>query len=275
MSDLAPRLQALAQTPEAPPKTQNHARALHDRLLTPLQIMISGPDAALAGQLVQALPADAVGFQLTDDFAQADIVVWCSHDFAAEEVAFWEDAPAHLQDHSHLVSYTDTNMQSVGGAYFRNCWAVRSSADTDSLVAVVMRQIRLGKQADEDQAHVLLARFPNVRAAENPAPTTVPASPNGTLAEYLQEQANQLAALDISDTQDSCAAVLERCADAIDHLTTLVQDVPDLPVQEMVFEASDAITLMVIEGDISAATDAVTVLLQLQKEMRQQTCLTV
>lgn len=53
--------------------------------------------------LVDLSGFDVGGTAKTSAFASADVVLWCTQDFDAQEAEVWAAAPDHLKDHSFLV----------------------------------------------------------------------------------------------------------------------------------------------------------------------------
>ncbi len=88
---------------------------------------------------------------------------------------------------------------------------------------------------------------------------------------FLQDRAMALAGVSLSDASAGPAAVLDICAAASEHLADLVTAEPPsdetAEFRDDVLLAADNLVLMRLEDDTRSATDAVTTLLQLQKEL--------
>lgn len=151
---------------------------------------------------------------------------------------------------------------------------------TEALEALVVS----GKQADADHADVLLARlnipFPEAKATTAPAPTA-PATDFNPMARaeaietalsVLQTGADAMMAK--SETIPEPAAILEHCAETSQALAALLMDsAPDDPalnaLRDDAVECEQMIQLLQLERTDEAARDAVSVLLQIKKEMSQ------
>lgn len=263
MDDLVLQLRTLSDDTTHPTKIRNRAKALYDRLTMPVRVAVAGPDANIAAQVIAALPDDAPLLVRTDTVESADVAIWCTVNFGQDEVAFWDAAAPNLQDHSLLVGPMNAHVQDMGNYYFRQ------TCTAENVVQTLVRQIKRGREADADQALALLARHPTTKPVTAPpiAQTTTPAEDCKIVA-FLQEQANVLAAMDITDTTASCERVLAVCAETAQELTIMVATEPDKSLQDAVYDASDAITLMLLEGDMSAAADAVATLIEIQKRFK-------
>lgn len=258
VSDLCAALRGLASDSAAPQKARNRAAALLQRLTTPIKIAVSGPDVVSVADLLHALPARLCDAAISEAMADADIVVWCTQNFDEIEMAYWEDAPASVQDHGLLVGPDDGHIRDMGATYFRNHGTAEQAA------AILQRQIAQAREADADQALALLARHPATPVAVGPCTPALQTPADPGLIAYLQAQADRLMGLDVTGTPESCHAVLTLCQQTVQHLGDLVTTLPDRALHDAVFDATDAITLMQIEGDVGAAADAVTLLIDLR-----------
>ena len=153
------------------------------------------------------------------------------------------------------------------------------------LFEALMRQVNNGRTEDMDQARMLLNRFaPNVgEVVEAPAPAPVP-EPSRTqpakskdevltdALELLRASAGKL--LEGSDGQADPRPedVLEKCVGIAKALSELLQEAGpgDLTLEEVQSDAMESAEMMMLfqlEKDEDAAVDAVTLLLQLKKEI--------
>lgn len=272
MDELIAKLRVLAAQQDVPPKIRKRAECLYRRLSTPLAVGIAGPADDIAMPLIAALQHDSTLSVYTDEVLHADIAIWCTNGFTAEEIAYWEAAPAALQDHSLLVlkaSNDIAHVQSMGECYFRQSIVIEASEDVAKVVKILMQQVRRGREADEDQAIALLVRYPVALAPDQLSAAND--DPTETIADYMQSQANTLASLTLTETAESSKAVLDICVQTMEHLMAQFADLPADKTQEAVLDAADAVTLMALEGDMSAAADAVTVLISLQERFRTAT----
>lgn len=167
-------------------------------------------------------------------------------------------------------------------------WA---SSGGSALSQCIAHQVELGRSSDVDQAQLLLdrlaARSGMVRAGTAPAPAqprepaqaaTEPSQSPGSgavlneAATLLQKRAgNMLELLDGSEDMDN-DALLDQCVDAVAALTGIIegapQDDPDAADLRMdLQDGEEMLLLFQLERGEEAALDAVTLLLQLRKEM--------
>lgn len=173
--------------------------------------------------------------------------------------------------------------------------ALWQSSGGQRLVEGVMSQVMSGRTADMDQAQMLLNRFAEkldvpaatvTAPAQAQAPETVPdrpaeikaAEPKGaekTFAEVLdmlQDCANEMLQKIDRDGKASSEDILARCAGIAGSISGLVQDVDpeDIVMQELQADAQEGEEMMMLlqlERDEDAAVDAVTLLLQMKKEI--------
>lgn len=267
MDDLIGQLGALANDPNAPAKPRKRAAQLLDRLNAPVRVAVAGPDTAAVALLVQDLQSDDDIVLVSDQVVSADIALWCTYAFDGDEIAFWDAAPPVLQDRSLIIGPNAAHIQEMAAAYFRQWCSAGQAAQT------LRRHIKHGREADADQALALLERHPPTpgttpaKAAPVVAAKTAPPAECSILA-YLQTQAERLAAYDVQDTPESCEAVLTLCAETAQKLSEMAGATADAALQEDVFDALDAITLMTLEGDLAAATEAVTLLVSLKTKFK-------
>lgn len=269
MVEFSAELCAIAADPAMPAKVRKRADRLYQRLTTPLTVGVGGPQADLVAVFIDALPDHKSISLRTDQIASADIAVWCTDSFDDTEIAFWDAAPTHLQDHSLLVSLSDGSgghLHDMGAMYFRQWCALETPEHISSVVRTLMRQITRGREADADQAFALVSQY---QPAPAPIVHTPPLpSPYAGVIAYMQSQADTLAGLALNDTAECSAQVLTLCADTAHHLSDLTNDMPDKTLRDAVFDAVDAITLMTLEGDTAAAADAVATLVSLKNRFQ-------
>jgi len=268
---------------------------------------------------------------LDDAIARADLMIWCSQDFAEEEQQLWSLVPDHIKDHS-ILALTMADQQLMRGVLQSNIArlepivadeflglfpvatiqgitaqnraeapneALWSSSGGKSLVDLVSRQIRQGRTADIDQARIFIDRLATELpqsapianlpvVAARPAPMTesqaagaadeTAASEGDALADLskavnvLQRHAaRMLDALEETEVPDT-DTILKDCNEAINSLTTLLgSSAGDDPVNDAMHgdlqEGEEMLMLFQLERGVDAALDAVTLMLQLRKEL--------
>jgi len=161
----------------------------------------------------------------------------------------------------------------------------------------IQGQIDSGRMADMDQAHMLLDRFKidtspqeqNPRDASGdaaqvksgapsthrPADQAEPAGVIESALALLQGCADELMTSGTDTSAESADRVLERCTQAAEDLAALLSDTetddPQISaIREDAIEGEQMILLFQLERGESAASDAVTVLLQMKKEMSER-----
>ena len=170
------------------------------------------------------------------------------------------------------------------------------SSGGKSLFEGVMRLVRTGRTEDLDQARMLLDRYAPNRSHTAPAPSVQvaqpsvppPPEPEGTAGQpmaYPQNRALFHDAIDLLQTRadeikrtfgavekPDPRQVLEKCVEAANALCEILVsvDLHDIAAQELQEDAQESAEMMLLfqlEKDEDAATDAVTLLLQLKKEI--------
>ncbi|KIC13397.1 hypothetical protein [Leisingera sp. ANG-Vp] len=154
----------------------------------------------------------------------------------------------------------------------------------------VMHQVELGRSSDLDQAEMLVRQYgaaaPSPEPAPRPAarkpqepPQASAAKPAGAgqgldaALERLQQRAEEMLAEEDAAGGPRADAVLGRCLEAVQELSEMLEQAPDSPAAETAREtAQDGSELMVLcqlEQGEDAAIDAVTLLVQLKKELAE------
>lgn len=245
----------------------------------------------------------AFGGRLED----ADIVLWCTQAFVRAEQEAWGAAPDALKDHSFLVACAPRpadlpHLECVAEEEFiafHHLPGVEETVELQAMRADLKRQIEGGVQAVQDSAHLFVQRLSaKMPAGDVPAEAVVegvlarvaPAEadpvnvapiesdPRGAdpvfeaaLAQLTAHEA-ALQALAEGDPADLCQSVFELCSAASDELVEVLaaapSDHPDYaPMCDVLYEAADNIMLMSLENNLNSAADAVTVLLQVRKDL--------
>jgi hypothetical protein len=239
-----------------------------------------------------------------DALHQADIALWCGQKFGAADLAIWSGVPDSLKDHSYFVlTKADTlavqgqlqsTLAAVGDAAaddFLGVFPVATlRAETEShpdatqagpafrssgaaaLVAAISRQLAQARGALRDGALVFLDRYEPISQVAKVTGQDDQPSPWGLPFAYLQERAQELAAVQSLDDTEKVRQVIDHCCATADGLADLVSAVPTLSdlqpalVQEMM-TVSDMMILMQQEGDVQSAIDAMALLLQLRRDI--------
>lgn len=155
-----------------------------------------------------------------------------------------------------------------------------------ALLSGIQRHVEQGRRADLDNARLFLRQYgfaeevaPPPVVAPEPAPpppaaaqTTASDALRDRLLDHLDQQAGMMD--DISDSPDAAdiAGILDSCTETLEGLAMMVQqediDDPELAeLQEDLEEASEMTLLMQIEADATAAADAITLMLQMRRQI--------
>ncbi len=113
---------------------------------------------------------------------------------------------------------------------------------------------------------------PKLGLQPDPAPRNIDTKVFREALEFLQHRANQMLRTIREDGSDKQAVVLDHCLETANKLTEIIMEVeatdPALSeIQDDVMECGDMMVLFHLEKTEDAAEDAVTLLLQLKKEM--------
>jgi hypothetical protein len=237
---------------------------------------------------------------------RTDIALWISRGYGPAEAALWARAPDRLRDNGYLVMTGGTAAPEATQG-FRAAFRVDDAAGTGPLMDELRACAQRGRQGLVDHALLLLNRFENLRptrqlapppadeAPPAPAPTqaapasrplTAPLAPTGPAPRahpetmlvpaqavaYLRKRAVELDRLIDSLAELPEKRVLGFCLETVEELVEKVSalDAPDpatAEIEEMVLEAADVIMLLQSEDGIEPATDAITLLLQLRRDL--------
>ncbi len=186
--------------------------------------------------------------------------------------------------------------RSDAGQTQNDLWAASGGR---ALHDAVLRLVETGRRADADNALLFLSRY--AAAMGHPAGRTAPPRPAAPAADagadaatpdaaaelqraqvlaealaYLQDRADRLLSeLDMT-ASDDCAHVLSHCLETATTLSDLLgefarEDAALTGIQDDIQESADMMLLLQLERSEDAATDAVTLLLQLKKDMADRT----
>jgi len=272
------------------------ARALLARFDTPISIAVMGPDADLCSLVFRSLavltsePAirltEGLGLTAPDpgSFSRVDIAIWCSFAFGTDEQAVWAHAPDVLKDRSALVLLCDDPTDAGKGDewdLFDDVIAIplaHPKSALSELANKLLHRVQAGLQADADNAAFLIE---SCKLGEEYRPPTEPLIAKqppddacslllSQLEKMMAEHAAALRALELDD-EPLAAHTLSSCADLVEQMTDLIESAPsDLlsaSILEDIQETHDGIILMALEGNVTAAAEAITTLIQLRKEL--------
>ena len=180
---------------------------------------------------------------------------------------------------------------------------VWSASGGHALHDAVLRLVDTGRRADTDNALLFLSRYsaavaqieqisrqksyqpdprqdPKVRVDSDAAEAMGAAQHNREVfveaLEYLQDRAEKLMGQMDDPATQGTGVILDHCLDTANQLSSLLQDFdqPDRALSELqedLMESADMMVLLQLEKSEDAAADAVTLLLQLKKEVAEKT----
>lgn len=192
-----------------------------------------------------------------------------------------------------LGLYPLATIQAIAARSAEGNPALWRSSGGKELLDVVQRQIAIGREADLDRAHMLLNRFdpetaPDrgtprravTRPLSRPAPSQEarPQPAGGVFGDalgLLQASADDMFGGYARGEAPNPDAILQKCVDAANALSDLFDAVQadDPAVQDAQDDAQESAEMMVLfqlEKGEEAATDAVTLLMQLKKELAER-----
>jgi hypothetical protein len=232
----------------------------------------------------------------------ADIVLWCTRSFAVTESAAWTRAPNILKDNSFLVGCAPDaedlpHLEEAAAedfAAFHYLHNVGDHAGIQALLVALDQQIQNGAQAVRDYATLFVQRHRAILPTEAPdVPDVVPfvasvttivpdeqpkAAPSGAdpvlqdAMAQMTRYATALTQLTEADPTSLCEGIFELCGRATEDLVELfasgASDHPDyVALRDTINVAADNIMLMSLENDLNSAADAVTILVQVRKDL--------
>ena len=206
---------------------------------------------------------------------------------------------ARLQDivaEEFLAMFPLATIQAIsaspsGGERDQGLW---TSSGGKALMDAVLRLVATGRRADADNALIFLRRTgvelsidgPEVATPEPPGRVAArdrvePGGPQkagvdmkvfGEALDFLQQRADQMLRVLRGEGPGNQAVVLDHCLETANRLSEIIQQVeatgpPLSDIQDDVIECGDMMVLFHLEKTEDAAEDAVTMLLQLKKEM--------
>lgn len=281
----------------------------------PLGLSKDTPIIALKNcQMGHAQVVDFGGSDTPEDVRKAlevaDIVLWCTQSFDAQEAAAWSGAPDRLKDHSFMVlTKADVlaemeilkekihSLQGIVSEEFHSLFPVTTSqllacletgtpaapeqfaaSGVKALVDAVFGSVTAGQRADLDSALLFLERH-GLAFDAAPEPPVRPPEPDQSMPlafkaahETIMARAYDLAELSFDEAIGDMSSVLDLCGTISEELVEVMQERatadPMLASWSDHFQdASDKVMLMTMENDTRSAADAVTILLQLRRDL--------
>jgi len=173
-----------------------------------------------------------------------------------------------------VAALRDAEALDAGGGADANLWGTSGAGQ---LRKDVLQLVASGRAGDADQAAVLLQKIqtaPWFQQVEQPRPVAKEVASGTVLEQALDHLQHKTQAM-LAETQDMdprSAAVLAQCVEAAREMTnalcnTTEQGTGLTAARAAAEEGEEMLMLLQLEQDEEAATDAVTVLLQLKKEL--------
>lgn len=277
-------------------------RILH-RLTSPVRVAVHGPDPKATRAVSSFLQASSEPQTCRAEFVhdgaleRIDIVLWCTESFTEAEREIWAGVPDSLKDHSFLIACAPP-LERLGDLEeialedfiaFHHLATLDAQVELKAICADLTHQIQSGMQAVRDSAHLFVqkhnAKMPNnphteatstPLVYENSQPARAQAASQSDVFETalarFSDHAKALSALGTADPDHIGQQVLELCSaaseDMVEVFATCASDHPDYTALcNVMYEASDMIMLMSLEDNVSAAADAVAILLQIRKDI--------
>ena len=276
-------------------KQKEMARTLLTRFETPISICVMGPDKSLCELVRQGLEAfssdqpvglwkmDGVPSANPETFTGIDIAIWCSRTFCAEEERSWAHAPDTLKDRSVLICLSDEDTPTVQQPvqdHFDEVVSACVHSPTDTLGRLsdyLLQRVHAGLSADFDSAAFLIESC-HLPDAGDPAQfafgsTEDPQTDQAMLPKLeamMERHAAELSTADI-DENEIAAHVLSSCEALLQQMADVVEIMPlggaQSPLLDDVQDIQDRLLLMAMDDGMGAATEAVSCLIQLRKEL--------
>ncbi|MGZ2257335.1 hypothetical protein [Roseobacter sp. A03A-229] len=272
-------------------------------------IVLSSPllDTTTLVDVSTPTKADEMAVRLDWALGRADIVVWCTEVFGAEEAAVWAGVPDHLKDHSFLVltkadilaaqgtmAARIAELQSIAAEEFHSFFPTSThhihqamsqgdSVDDAALAASGVKALRdtllglaaSGRQADLDRALLFLERHD--AQPQEPLAKTLSDGPSvQTYQRALDLLCARIPELSSSDPNIEVSDhVLTTCGALVEDLAEFAGDQAHRNDafevwRNDLYEASDKVVLMGLENDMRSAADAATVILQLKRDLEER-----
>lgn len=270
-------------------------------------IDVAAPDDPLAfkAQMDEALSSADIALWCTQAFDQVEQQIWAQTSDALKDNSFLVLTKADLMSDPAALAQRIATLQTIVEQEFHSLLPTTTSrlaktlqngepvpdqlwsaSGVKALVDVVAKIVSSGQRADLDSALLFLERHGLLGECEPAAATEVlakPAEPRNSVhdtgpfrraRDVIMEQALDLAELSFDDTDADHSAVLDVCGTISEQVIELLQDeiaqVPEVAPWCAAFEeASDKIMLMAMENDTRSAADAVTILLQVRRDLEQ------
>lgn len=267
---------------------------------------ITSPSRFLENIDLIDLAEDRDPAQIVAAVARADIVLWATTEFSAQEAAFWKNVPDSVKDHSILVlTQADklateallqdrfARLSAIAHDEFHNLVPtstlhafaallqtgsipdkVFAASGVKTLSSTITRLAREGRQADQDAAMHFIARNSLIRCK---SPIIEKAAPLKTLSHdkalaLLRRRVTEFGRYCVGNPDTFVHEILEKCCSIAEELVELVTTVSEADHElttwhDDIFLAADKITLMAMEDNQNAAADAVTIIAQLKRDL--------
>ncbi len=211
---------------------------------------------------------------LANDLASMtpQLALWFVRSFSCTDRIRWSHVPQSLRDHSFLVLTTDQpqsaelladhlvdEFRDIFVLPFRQAAQTTESRLTRTIAEAVLHQIALGEEALHDNVRLFLSRY--AVSAETKEP-----SASERIHAALSLSSQDLIPLRDLPTANRAGAILAHCVACIETISPMAAGQTG-PLFDDIVAASDSLTLMQAEGGEATARDALSLLLQLRREI--------
>ena len=264
------------------------------------EIPIAGPDSRQNGLLQQAAAAMDVFLWCSPDFGPQERELWSAVPDNVKDHSFLVLAMADRQAMRGTLAAQIAELEPVAAEEFLGVYPVAAiqglraqtsggpdgaklwrSSGGRQLFDDVMQQVELGRGSDVDQAELLIRKCGTGLGTgsqvqvENAATPVLEQGKHGleSALELLQQRAEDMLADAESAGGPDTGVVLDRCVEVIRDLSDTLAEAPGGPAvaaaREAVQDGEELLMLCQIEQTEDAAADAVTLLLQIKKELAE------
>lgn len=221
-AELCAQLEQMLAHGDLPSSQQAKGERLLERLTSDVSVVLAGPEtgakeylqAALTEAALPQTSVSSVSWEEVMDFASADVCIWCTATFDAQESTQWQTAPDQLKDHSFLAMFygpavaepqlrlaIHKRLSDVAAEEFYGLFEVpfdrRGPSATPKAVTVLVNEVaqtvRMGLAADTDNA-ILFIKTHQIRSRSKSRPIpqhapSVAVAPESTVASPADRQA--------------------------------------------------------------------------------------
>ena len=271
-TDLCGQLHNLLRAGTLEDEPQKLGERMMNRLMSEIRVVLLGPAVAGKDYLLEVLTVKALpqtSISVADQtsgfhFEDAEVCIWCTSGFGAEEADQWRDAPDRLKDHSFLVPIAtfETTAERHGQAQldvfegiaaeeFHGLFPIvigpQDANEEKNAVQKLIREVgnlvQSGLAADSDNAQLFLkmhhSKIPerSIQPADQPRAPVPQSVGLGTTNEHsatldvyrkayatLRDNATRLAPFTSANAESEYLQILEICEEASSEIADVVSE---------------------------------------------------